>query len=104
MTFVYQLINQQLFQMALDKSTTHQRVIKNGEEGWIIKEMWDKMRSKGNTNGFSAVASTPPEVTILKQKKAEPDPIVEPEAEEVIDPELTGDAKPKGKPGPKPKQ
>lgn len=90
-----------------DKSSTHQRVTKNGEEGWIVKEMWDKMVSKGKTNGFMAVATTPPEVQILKQKQRPEEPVsvdLEKEEAPVVDPTLTGEEqKIKGKPGPKPK-
>jgi hypothetical protein len=72
-----------------DKSSTHQKVIKNGSEGWIVKEVWEKMVSKKQTNGFQAVASTPPEVQIVKQK-AKVEELVE--NEQIVDPVLTGDA------------
>lgn len=55
----------------MPKSNTHQKVIKNGIESWIPKGVWDKMIEENRLEGFSAVASTPPEVQILKQKKTE---------------------------------
>lgn len=89
----------------MDKSQTHQRVIKNGIEGWIPKEVWAKMEEEKRTEGFQAVASTPPEVQIIKQKTQVEEPKTDPIAEEeVVDASLTGETeKPKAKPGPKAK-
>lgn len=79
--------------MAIDKSATHQRVIKNGIEGWIPKEAWDKMVEDKKTEGFQPVASTPPEAEIIKRKAKkekveEPGNNAEPVAE--IEPSLLG--------------
>ena len=52
-----------------DKSSTHQKVIKNGQEGWIHKEVWEEMVKKGDKNGFEAMSSAPPEIEIIKKKK-----------------------------------
>jgi hypothetical protein len=84
----------------MDKSRTHQKVTKNGIEGWIVQEVWNTMVAEKRTEGFQAVASTPPEVQIIKQKTQDPP---EPNDEEIVDPSLTGDLKTKAKPGPKPK-
>lgn len=90
-----------------DKSSTHQRVTKGGKEGWINKEVWADMVKRSDTNGFHAVANTPPEVEVFRQKnKAEPhveNSVDKPETEDEVDPELTGEVKQRGKPGPKPK-
>ncbi len=88
--------------MALDKSSTHQRVIKNGIEGWIPMEAWIKLSEEGKTNGFTAVATTPPEVELIKQKgkpETSESPELKPEDEnkpqEFVDPALTGESEKK---------
>lgn len=60
----------------VDKSKTHQRVIKGGEYGWIHQDVWAEMVKKNKKNGFEAIISDPPEVQIMKQKKTE-EPVVE---------------------------
>jgi hypothetical protein len=72
----------------MPKSSTHQKVVKNGVEGWIVKSIWDEMLKKGNTEGFHAVASEPHEVMVIRQKTkvAELEPV-----EESVDSELTGE-------------
>jgi hypothetical protein len=86
-----------------DKSSTHQKVTKNGSEGWINKEVWAEMVKRNDTNGFHAVSSAPPEVEVLKQMKKTVEVPDEKEQDEFVDPNLTGETKEKGKPGPKPK-
>jgi hypothetical protein len=75
----------------LDKSATHQRVIKNGTEGWIVKEIWTEMVKNKDTNGFEAVSSEPPEVSIIKKKKVKEEVAVE-VASENTEAAVTSDA------------
>ena len=51
-----------------DKSSTHQKVVKGGEYGWIHKDVWAEMVRKNKKNGFEAIISDPPEVEFMKQK------------------------------------
>lgn len=81
----------------IDKSSTHQRVVKGGEYGWIHQDVWKEMVKKNKKNGFEAIISDPPEVEIMKQKKTD-EPVVEvikttktkKGADAVVDESLTG--------------
>ena len=73
-----------------DKSTTHQKVIKNGQEGFIHKEVWADMVKSGDRNGFEAMSSAPPEIEIIKKKKVKEDAADE---APLVDEELTAKKK-----------
>lgn len=74
----------------MPKSATHKKVRKNGIDGWIVNEVWDKMEEEGNLQGWEAVADTPVEVQLLKQKtKAVADtPVEEVKAAEEVSEEV----------------
>lgn len=58
--------------MFKDKSATHVRVIKNGEESWIVKSVWESSKDKA---GFSEIPSTPLEVKEMNAKVKEKETI-----------------------------
>jgi len=58
--------------MFKDKSATHVRVIKNGQEGWIVKSVWESQKDKA---GFSEIPTTPTEVKEMNAKVKEKETI-----------------------------
>lgn len=49
-------------------ASTHVKVIKNGQEGFIYKPIWEEMCKTEKKEGFVEVAKVPVEVIEMKKK------------------------------------
>lgn len=56
----------------MDKSETHVKVQKNGNEGWLHKTTWKRIGEHNNKEGWVLVPNEPAEVLAVREKKANP--------------------------------